>query len=132
VFILHTKKKKKKISVNSVGGAMAAPETPLNYVGVARKSAAFRLMKQMVLFSLSLSIVTFSYYWFCILILLNSIHLLRDGKKEKVLAKKNKGSKDTFVSPTNKTLLVSFLNHFHQFTVYSEQLLIRSIMYYNN
>ncbi|CAI0414688.1 unnamed protein product [Linum tenue] len=26
---------------------MAAPEAPLNYVGVARKSAAFRLMKQM-------------------------------------------------------------------------------------
>lgn len=44
---MHTKKKKKKISVNSVGGAMAAPEIPLNYVGVARKSAAFRLMKQM-------------------------------------------------------------------------------------
>lgn len=57
MFILHTKKKKKKISVNSVGGAMAAPETPLNYVGVARKSAAFRLMKQMV--PLSLSLVTF-------------------------------------------------------------------------
>lgn len=27
---------------------MAAPEAPVNYVGVARKSAAFRLMKQMV------------------------------------------------------------------------------------
>ncbi|MFS7914397.1 putative G-patch domain-containing protein [Helianthus anomalus] len=26
---------------------MAAPEAPLCYVGVARKSAAFRLMKQM-------------------------------------------------------------------------------------
>jgi hypothetical protein len=57
VFILHTKKKKKKISVNSVGGAMAAPEIPLNYVGVARKSAAFRLMKQMVRLSLSLSLL---------------------------------------------------------------------------
>jgi hypothetical protein len=33
----------------SVGGAMAAPETPLNYVGVARQSVAFRLIKQMVL-----------------------------------------------------------------------------------
>lgn len=28
--------------------AMAAPESPLCYVGIARQSAAFRLMKQMV------------------------------------------------------------------------------------
>ena len=34
---------------------MAAPEAPLCYVGIARQSAAFRLMKQMVL-SLSLSL----------------------------------------------------------------------------
>lgn len=31
----------------AVVGAMAAPESPLCYVGVARQSAAFRLMKQM-------------------------------------------------------------------------------------
>ena len=101
---------------------MAAPETPLNYVGVARKSAAFRLMKQMVpislyryffLFSFVIDFVYIEIWFIC----------LRDGKKEKVLAKKNKGSKDTFVSPTNKTLLVSFLNHFYQFTVFSELLL---------
>ena len=36
---------------------MAAPEAPLCYVGVAKQSAAFRLMKQMVLpLSLSLSL----------------------------------------------------------------------------
>lgn len=29
-------------------GAMAAPEAPACYVGIARQSAAFRLMKQMV------------------------------------------------------------------------------------
>ncbi|KAI3501348.1 hypothetical protein L1887_29214 [Cichorium endivia] len=34
-------------SVEATGATMAAPEAPLCYVGVAKKSAAFRLMKQM-------------------------------------------------------------------------------------
>lgn len=34
---------------NDAGSDMAAPEAPLCYVGVAKQSAAFRLMKQMVL-----------------------------------------------------------------------------------
>jgi len=44
---------------------MASPEAPLCYVGVSRKSAAFRLMKQMVLFLL-LQISSFSllFNWF--------------------------------------------------------------------
>jgi hypothetical protein len=33
---------------NGAAQGMAAPEAPLCYVGVAKKSAAFRLMKQMV------------------------------------------------------------------------------------
>ncbi|THG10978.1 hypothetical protein TEA_024341 [Camellia sinensis var. sinensis] len=40
---------------------MAAPEAPLCYVGVARKSAAFRLMKQMV--SIKDSIFSFMHGW---------------------------------------------------------------------
>lgn len=33
---------------NDAAQGMAAPEAPLCYVGVAKQSAAFRLMKQMV------------------------------------------------------------------------------------
>lgn len=90
---------------------MAAPETPLCYVGVARQSAAFRLMKQMVSIIISLP----RYCLFVIIIIidcaLNSITVcdsFRDGKKEKALAKRSRGSRDMFESVTSRTLLVCF------------------------
>jgi len=95
---------------------MAAPESPLCYVGVARQSAAFRLMKQMV--NAPSLLPPFNlFYTFHIYIEFNYImYNVRVGKKEKVLEKISRGSKDTFESKTNKTLLVSSFSLFFNFT----------------
>jgi len=95
---------------------MAAPESPLCYVGVARQSAAFRLMKQMVNPPFLLPLCN-SFYTLDIYIEFNYImYNVRVGKKEKVWEKRSRGSKDTFESKTNKTLLVSSSSFFFNFS----------------
>ena len=88
---------------------MAAPEAPLNYVGVARKSAAFRLMKQMVYFYIHLIYLFKALIFLISFIICNGFGILfRDGKKVKGLGKRNKGLKDMLGFRINKILLVCF------------------------
>lgn len=104
---------------------MAAPEAPLCYVGVARDSAAFRLMKQMVVFSsLFLILSNFKatiFTWRICLCFF--VVLYRVGKKEKGLAKTSKESKDMLESKTNKTLLVCVI-FFILFLIYNIDCLV--------
>ena len=93
---------------------MAAPEAPVCYVGVSRRSAAFRLMKQMVLPRLLLLFRTSN--WKKAVILIHSlcfVVLCRGGKKAKGLGKTSKGSKDMSESKTNKTRLVCYFVFFN-------------------
>lgn len=69
---------------------MAAPESPLCYVGVARQSAAFRLMKQMVHPHSASSLKLFKRVLNCV------YYYVRGGKKVKVWEKRSRGLKDTF------------------------------------
>lgn len=72
---------------------MAAPEAPLRYVGVPRESAAFRLMKQMVLtlFSMQKYVQLFRFMYFlkCVIYCVFGC-VFRDGKKAKDLGRISK------------------------------------------